>query len=121
MPCLGLGLLRDGQKWVALAMPGYALAARRRASSRCDARLPAAAAAAVCCAALVVVLPDLAWGVGGRMSPVQYPPGWSAAAAAINADPRPVAVLPVDCMRAFAWAGAPRCSTRCRAGCAPRY
>jgi hypothetical protein len=50
-------------------------------------------------------LPDLPWGVGGRMSAVQYPPGWATAAAMINADPRPVAVLPVDSMRRFAWAG----------------
>ena len=34
----GLGVLRDGQKWVALAVPGYALAGAG-ASSRC-ARLP---------------------------------------------------------------------------------
>ncbi|MFA7510136.1 MAG: hypothetical protein WCZ29_06595, partial [Mycolicibacterium vanbaalenii] len=31
--------------------------------------------------------------------------GWSAAAAVINADPAPVAVLPVDSMRHFSWAG----------------
>ena len=39
-----------------------------------------------------------------RCPPVQYPPGWAAAAAMINADPRPVAVLPVGSMRRFAWA-----------------
>ena len=36
---------------------------------------------------------------------MQYPPGWAAVAALINADPRPVAVLPADSMRQFAWAG----------------
>ena len=100
----GLGVLRDGQKWVALAMPGYALAGAA-AVVTLRPRVPAAATAAVCCAAIVATLPDLAWGVGGRVSPVQYPPGWAAAAAVINADPRPVAVLPVDSMRSFAWAG----------------
>jgi hypothetical protein len=39
------------------------------------------------------------------MSAVRYPPGWEKASALINADPRPVAVLPVDSMRRFAWAG----------------
>ena len=68
-------------------------------------RIPAAATAAICCAALVATLPDLAWGVGGKVSAVRYPSGWAAAAAMINADPRPVAVLPVDSMRSFAWAG----------------
>ena len=100
----GMGLLRDGQKWVALAMPGYAVAGAA-AVVVLRPRVPAAATAAVYCAALVATLPDLTWGVGGRVTPVQYPPGWHAAAAIINADPRPVAVLPVDSMRSFAWAG----------------
>ena len=100
----GLGVLRDGQKWVALAVPGYALAGAA-AIITLRPRIPAAAAATVSCAALVATLPDLAWGVGGQVSPVQYPPGWSAAASIINDDPRPVAVLPVDSMRQFPWAG----------------
>jgi hypothetical protein len=59
----------------------------------------------VSCVALIIVLPDLAWGVAGRVEPVRYPPGWAAVAAKINADPRPVAVLPADTMRHFSWAG----------------
>lgn len=94
----GLGLLRDGQKWVALAVPGYALAAAGIA------RL-GRSAAVVGCVALIAVLPDLAWGVGGQVRAVQYPPGWTAVSAMINADPRPVAVLPPDSMRHFDWAG----------------
>jgi hypothetical protein len=100
----GLGVVRDAQKWVALAVPGYALAGAA-AVVTLRVRLPAAATALICCAALVATLPDLAWGVGGKMSAVSYPPGWAVAAAMINADPRPVAVLPVDSMRRFAWAG----------------
>ncbi|WP_396885365.1 hypothetical protein [Mycobacterium sp. SMC-8] len=100
----GLGVLRDGQKWVALAMPAYALAGAA-AVVALRPRLPAAAAAALCCAAVVATLPDLVWGVGGRVGAVTYPPGWPAAAELINADPAPVAVLPVDSMRRFPWAG----------------
>jgi hypothetical protein len=55
--------------------------------------------------ALLVVLPDLVWGVGGKVAAVRYPPGWAATAAAINADPRPVAVLGAGTMRRFAWSG----------------
>ncbi len=66
-------------------------------------RIPAAAAATVSCAALIAVLPDLAWGVGNQMRAVQYPGSWTAAAAQINADPRPVTVLPPDSMRDFSW------------------
>ena len=36
---------------------------------------------------------------------MQYPAAWTAVSALINEDPRPVAVLPVDSMRRFAWAG----------------
>jgi hypothetical protein len=100
----GLGVLRDGQKWVALAMPGYALAAGC-AVVTLRPRVPALATAAVCCLALLAVLPDLAWGVGGKVMAVRYPPGWATVAALINADPRPVAVLPPDIMREFGWAG----------------
>jgi hypothetical protein len=101
----GLGVVRDGQKWVALAVPGYALAGAA-AVVVLRRRLPTVAVAAVCCLALIATLPDLAWGVGGRMTAVSYPPGWAKAAALINAEPRPVAVLPPDSMRRFDWAGA---------------
>ena len=102
--CPGSGVVRDAQKWVALAVPGYTLAA---AAAVVTLRrwLPAFATAAVCSVALVATLPDLAWGVGGKVVAVQYPPGWAAAAAAINADPRPVAVLPADAMRALSVGG----------------
>ena len=100
----GLGVVRDAQKWVALAVPGYAVAGAAAVVTLRH-RIPAAGTAVVCCAALLATLPDLAWGVGGKMTAVQYPPGWARAAALINADPRPVAVLPVDSMRRFAWAG----------------
>ena len=100
----GLGVLRDGQKWVALAVPGYLLAGAGAVVGLRD-RLPPARAALVCCIALIVVLPDLAWGVAGRVTPVHYPAGWATVAAKINADPRPVAVLPADTMRHFGWAG----------------
>ena len=103
----GLGLLRDGQKWVALAVPGYTLAGagavvtlRRWLPGPAD-----VAAALVCCVALILALPDLAWGVWGKVSPVHYPPGWGAVATAINADPRTVAVLPAGTMRRFSWSG----------------
>ena len=100
----GLGVVRDGQKWVALAMPVYALAAAGTVVTLRP-RVPALVSAAVCCAVLVATLPDLAWGVGGQVRSVHYPPGWQRAAALINADPGPVAVLPVDSMRRFPWAG----------------
>lgn len=104
----GFGVLRDGQKWVALAVPGYSLAGagamvtlRRWAPPPTD-----VAAALVCCVALLLLaLPDLAWGVWGKVSPVHYPRGWAAVAAEINKEPAAVAVLPAGTMRLFFWAG----------------
>jgi len=100
----GLGVVRDAQKWVALAVPAYSLAGAAAVVTLRH-RIPAAATALICCAAVVATLPDLAWGVGGKLAPVDYPPAWSAVSALINDDPRPVAVLPVDSIRRFAWAG----------------
>lgn len=103
----GLGVLRDGQKWVALAMPGYALAAGGAVLTLRRWLRPVGppVAALLCCLALLLALPDLAWGVWGRVSPVRYPRGWTAVASAINARPGPVAVLPAGTMRLFGWAG----------------
>lgn len=98
------GVLRDGQKWVALALPAYALAGAGVVLTLRRWVWPAVVAP-VCCLALIVALPDLAWGVWGQLSPVQYPRGWAAVAAAINARPGPVAVLPAGTMRLYTWSG----------------
>ena len=99
-----LAVVRDAQKWVALAMPAYALAGAAAVLVLRRWLRPTPAALA-CCAAVLVALPDLAWGVGGALRPVHYPPGWAAAAGQVNADPRTVAVLPGGTMRRFAWSG----------------
>jgi hypothetical protein len=100
----GFGVLRDGQKWVALALPGYTLAG---AGAVVTLRrwLRPSVGAVVCCLALILALPDLAWGGWGKVAAVRYPRGWAAVAAAINSDPRTVAVLPAGTMRRFSWAG----------------
>ena len=100
----GLAVLRDAQKWVACAMPAYALAGAA-AVLVLGRWVRPALAALVCCAALLAVLPDLAWGVGGQLRPVRYPPGWAAMAQRVDADPQTVAVLPVGTMRKFGWSG----------------
>jgi len=99
-----LAVVRDAQKWVALAMPAYALAG---AAAVLVLRrwLRPALAALICCAAVLFALPDLAWGVAGAVRPVHYPHGWAAAAEQVNADPQTVAVLPSGTMRRFAWSG----------------
>lgn len=103
-----LALLRDGTRWLALLVPLYVIGLAhgvqwlaRRAPS------PATATAA---GVLVVVLPiaalpDLALGVGGRLTPVQYPAAWAEARELVAEDDGPgdVVSLPFSAYRAPAW------------------
>jgi hypothetical protein len=108
----GAGLLRDGQKFVALLAlplaPAAALGAARIATAVAG-RLGAgrAAVAAAALALPLVALPDLALGGFGRLQPVHYPPDWAAVRALLAADPRPgdVLALPYAAFRAFEWNG----------------
>lgn len=103
----GAGLLRDSQKWVALAAPLYALAAAagaRALSSRVP--LPGAVPVAAI-VAVVLALPDLAWGVGGALKPVQYPAAWNRVAEQLelSKEAGDVAVLPAGMFRKFSYSG----------------
>ncbi|MCM6777452.1 hypothetical protein NDR87_29110 [Nocardia sp. CDC159] len=107
----GAGLLRDTQKYVALAVPAYTLcaaagcravaAAIGRRAAGVDA-LPLAATTFI--ALPLITLPDLAWGVGGALRPVHYPPGWQRVAVAIDG-PGEVAALPAGMFRKFPYSG----------------
>lgn len=102
----GAGLLRDGQKWIALAMPGYAVAA---AAVVTTVRRPALLAAGVL-VAVIAPLPDLGYGVGGQLRPVHYPDDWAKVVSAIDGagaiDGRgEVVVLPEGMFRHLPYAG----------------
>ncbi|WP_245675931.1 hypothetical protein [Nocardia niwae] len=118
----GAGLLRDTQKYAALAMPAYALCAAAgcavtalrpapaHASASANRPAPAPRAvtttvAAVFVAVLVLPLYDLAWGVGGAVRPVHYPAGWQQVADRIDG-PGDIAVLPGGMFRKFRYSGA---------------
>ena len=101
----GAGLLRDAQKWVALAVPLYGLSAGLGMAAL-TARLTVAPAIAML--AVVGVLPDLAWGVGGALHTVRYPPDWATVAAVLadpSSGPGDVAVLPGGSFRRFTFSG----------------
>jgi hypothetical protein len=108
----GAGLLRDGQKWAAwwalFAAVGGALAVQAAVTAlRARLREPAAGVAVLAGAVLlpVLLLPDLAWGGLGRLTPVQYPRDWYTVREALAADHRPgdVLVLPFQPFRRFGW------------------
>jgi hypothetical protein len=101
----GGGLLRDGQKLLAPAALVVALAAGH-AVARLAAH-PRTAPYGVLLGVLpVLALPTLAWGVGGRLGPADYPPDWGGLRAAVHAAPAgDVAALPWGAYRRLDWAG----------------
>ncbi|WP_330251750.1 hypothetical protein OG874_37390 [Nocardia sp. NBC_00565] len=112
----GAGLLRDTQKYVALAMPAYALCAAAgcralgvrfaHTPSTANAhRSPAISLTAIAFIALLVLpLFDLAYGVGGELRPVHYPAGWQRVTERIDG-PGDIAVLPGGMFRKFPYSG----------------
>jgi hypothetical protein len=110
----GAGLLRDGQKWVALLAlplaPAAALGAARLATRSAPGnggRGIRRAVLGMAVALPLVALPDLAWGGFGRLEPVHYPPDWAAVRTVLADDPRDgdVIALPYAAFRAFGWNG----------------
>jgi hypothetical protein len=106
----GAALLRDGQKFVALAVPLVAVLVGCGAE-RLGRLAPDLASRRAVMAALVLVqvalLPDLAWGAGGRLDAVSYPVAWSKVRAEVAADPArgDLLVLPWSAFRSYAWNG----------------
>ncbi|MGI5524494.1 hypothetical protein ACQEUX_26635 [Micromonospora sp. CA-259024] len=101
----GAGLLRDGQK---LLIP-YALCLVLCAAlggERVVARLehPRDRLALIGLVLLpVAVLPDLAYGVAGRLHPVRYPQEWDVVARTVAREPGPTLSLPMSMYRSYRW------------------
>ena len=95
----GLGVLRDGQKWVALAMPGYAVAGAAAVVDAAAGVRPRRHGGGVLRGAgRGAARPGVGRRRQGRRRCSTRRAGrrWPRS---INADPRPVAVLPADSMR----------------------
>jgi len=102
----GGGLVRDGQKFLALALVPLAVCAgmaTQRAASRMG---PGAWLLPLL---PVAVLPSLAWGLHGRLEPVQYPAAWMALRDEVDRataeHPGAVASFPFTYYRRYAWNG----------------
>jgi hypothetical protein len=102
----GGGLVRDGQKFVALALLPLAACAGMAADR---ARRHLRSGAWVIVLLPVAVLPSLAWGLHGRLQPVDYPASWPALRAEVDrvteVTPGAVAVFPFTYYRRYAWNG----------------
>lgn len=102
----GAGLLRDTQKFLALTMPFGALSA----AAACAALrrwVPAGFAIAASVLLIVAPLPDLAWGVGGRLTPVHYPADWARVTQIVTADDGAVLLWPPGTVRRYGFTDGP--------------
>jgi hypothetical protein len=107
----GGGLLRDGTRYLILVAPLEALlfGAGVRAvcawGSRRTMHWLVSFGAVAGALMPLAVLPDLAWGVAGRLTPVSYPASWHEAHDLISVSPRvgDAVVLPFSSYRAPAW------------------
>jgi len=105
----GLGLLRDGTRFVALLALPAAIAFGLAAAAIADRlRSPLASFAAVLAVIWpLALLPDLAWGGAGELEPVAYPDSWydtRDAISGLNYD-GDLLVLPFSSYRAPDWNG----------------
>lgn len=89
----GAGLLRDTQKFVALALPATVLALAFAARALAPRLRPICAAVAVTAVALAAV-PDAPRALWDQLRPVTYGPGWAEVAAIVDGHPGDMLVLP---------------------------
>lgn len=119
----GFADLRDGQEYLAPlalaeafglgALVTWVIRGAARAAPGATgaapgaARSAAAALGAMAVLAPVVLLPGLAWGLAGRLRPVEYPADWLRARQVIDTDPArgTVLLLPWDAYRRYPWNG----------------
>jgi len=116
----GFAVLRDGQQFLAPlalaeavglgALVAWIVTGARRAAGQDAAGAAGRAAAALGVMAVlapVVLLPGMAWGLTGRLRPVEYPADWSRARQLIDGDPArgTVLLLPWAAYRRYAWNG----------------
>ncbi|MGZ4493071.1 MAG: hypothetical protein ACXVWU_00090 [Nocardioides sp.] len=106
----GAGLFRDGARYLGLLALGeaslFGAGAQAVAGSSGDWFTRRTLTAGVVLAPLAL-LPDLAWGVMGRLQPVEYPPAYAVVRSALNAahreQPGDLLVLPFTSYRRPAW------------------
>lgn len=104
------GAMREQQKWLALAMIGYAVAVGAAAEAlahvvrgrgRVAPRLAAATGVLALGWVCVAVAPSLVWGLGGSVAVTRYPQSWYAADKIMGAGTGAVLFLPWHAYQAF--------------------
>ncbi|MCF8569241.1 hypothetical protein L5G32_03030 [Gordonia sp. HY002] len=106
----GAGLLRDAQKYLALAAPFTAIACAA-AVGALRRLVPGGFAAAAVGLLIVAPLPDLAWGVGGHVRSIEIPADYAEVTEAIgDGGGTSVALWPTETVRNLSWTHGPSLS-----------
>jgi hypothetical protein len=104
----GGGLVRDGTRWLALLLPleavalGHGVAVLLERVARTSWVVPTIVLGVL---VPLAAIPDIAWGVGGRLEPTSYPAAWSDARRVIDKTSvrGDVVSLPFSAYRRPAW------------------
>jgi hypothetical protein len=106
----GFAVFRDGQQFVAPLAVVVAVGLGIAIDRILDEPTIGIPLAALGLLAPVILLPGLAWGAAGRLSPVSYPKSWGQAKTIIDTDHAPgdVLVLPWAAYRSYPWNGGRR-------------
>lgn len=102
----GGGLIRDGTRWLALLLPLEAVAFGAGVCAALHhARTWVAPISILAVVLPLATLPDLAWGVGGRLEPASYPAAWTDARSVMSASDvtGDILVLPFSAYRRPTW------------------
>lgn len=103
----GGGLIRDGSRLLVLGAPATAAVmglGADRIRHRVGSEIPRAVVGALLVVAPILVLSDAAYGVGGRLQPVDYPAAYDVARVALEeAGPGDLLLLPLSNYRQPSW------------------
>jgi hypothetical protein len=102
------GLIRDGTRWLGLLVPLEAVAFGAGAHTilyRAEFTAWEVPVIVFALALPLAAMPDLAWGVGGRLQPVSYPAAWTDARRVVEASTvrGDILVLPFSAYRRPSW------------------
>lgn len=101
----GAGLVRDGSRWVLLLAPAVALGLAASVQWLTERSATTAVGWLLALVVPLALVPDLAWGLAGRLDAVDYPAEWDRTAAALEREDGPgdLLSLPFSPFRAPAW------------------
>lgn len=101
----GAGLVRDGSRWVVLMAPATAMGFASAVAWLAERSATTAVGWLVALLLPIAMVPDLGWGLGGRLQAVQYPAGWDRVASVLadQDGPGDVVSLPFSAFRAPPW------------------